>query len=58
MSVPKVSPLNRVNAWMYSLAFTAARTKCMAAVKMRTHAQNGRKSSAPKSLCPSQYLKM
>ena len=49
MRVPKVSPLKRVNAWMYSLALTSASTKCIKAVKMRTHAQKGRKSATPTS---------
>jgi hypothetical protein len=31
MSVPKVSPEKRVKAWMYSLALTSAKIKCMRA---------------------------
>ena len=58
MSVPKVSPEKRVNAWMYSLALTSAKIKCMRAVKMSTHAQKGRKSSTPIASVLSQYLKM
>ena len=58
MRVPKVSPENLVKAWMYSLALTAANTKCIKAVKISTHAQNGRNNASPISLLSSQYLNM